>query len=459
MSAHLPPAPRLPELKPGLRIGPWRVLERVGRGGHGVVVRVVNADRPRAGSYALKLALEPGDARFEREAHLLSRVHHASVPRLEGRGTWKSPAGEAHPYLVMQWVEGLSMYAWAAEHGLTVRQAMSQLAQVARALEATHPHGVHRDVKGGNIRVSPEGHAVLLDFGSCKFAGASPLTGKELPPGTAPYRSPQMQTLEFALGAGAHGKYEFQPEDDVYSLGITAYRLLAGVYPPCDSGGTALPVAPRGLNAVCPELAALIERMLAEDPLERGSARQVAEQLEQLLEYARAELDEPWIANASRLPPEKAPPPTPRKDPLTELAPAFVVAGGFVLLGLLLFLMPRDAGRRGVAYAEPKPEQQRSDQADASTSVGEEALSSVTPHENVPLPERGVTRNLPSGPLDGQLRPPCTFRGALVLNGGCWWAITEAPCDPTMTPKLYEHEGRCYTPIFKGQRQPTSKDP
>ncbi|HEX8701681.1 MAG TPA: phosphotransferase, partial [Myxococcaceae bacterium] len=115
--------------------------ESVGRGSYGEVFRVVPKDRPEAGSYALKVAHKPGDERFEREAWLLSRVSHPSVPRLEESGKWKSPQGESHPYLVMQWVEGMSLYAWALEHGLTLRQAISQLAQAARALEAVHRYG------------------------------------------------------------------------------------------------------------------------------------------------------------------------------------------------------------------------------------------------------------------------------------------------------------------------------
>ncbi len=125
MTAPLPLDSRFPEH--GSLVGSWIVRERIGSGSHGVVFRAVPADRPGGDSYALKLALEPGDARFEREARLLSRVRHPSVPRLEGSGTWRSPRGEACPYVVMQWVEGMSLYAWAAEHGLTLRQGVEQL--------------------------------------------------------------------------------------------------------------------------------------------------------------------------------------------------------------------------------------------------------------------------------------------------------------------------------------------
>ncbi|HLK99619.1 MAG TPA: serine/threonine-protein kinase [Myxococcaceae bacterium] len=449
--------------EPGSLIGPWLLGDRIGQGSHGVVFSAVHADRPEAGSYALKLALMAGDERFEREATLLTRVQHPSVPRLEGRGLWLSPEDEAHPYLVMQRVEGLSLYAWAIEHELTVRDALGQLAQVARALEATHVHGVHRDVKGGNIRVSSEGHAVLLDFGSCFYPGASPLTGKALPPGTQLYRSPQLLTLEFALELGSSGTYEAQPVDDVYALGITAYRLLAGIYPPRDSDGTALPQAPRGLKDVCPELAELIVRMLAEDPKARGSAGQVAEKLERLMELSREVLDAPWVSDASRRATQKTkppPPPPPPKAVRRVVAPLSALAGGGLMAALLGVLLTRDGDRREVASVEPLPKPQAREQPDAGTSLGEESLASVSPGEAPPTSKERISQKMPDKPLPKQKRPPCTGRAVLVINGGCWRPAPPeaelAPCDDD----LYEYKGRCYDPILiKGERVPTSNEP
>lgn len=456
-----PPDSYFPE--PGSLIGPWLLGERIGRGSHGVVFSAVPANRPEAGSFALKLALMAGDERFEREATLLSRVKHPSVPRLEGRGLWLSPEDEAHPYLVMQRVEGMSLYAWAIEHELTVRDALGQLSQVARALEATHEHGVHRDVKGGNIRVSTAGHAVLLDFGSGFYPGASPLTGRALPPGTQHYRSPQLLTLEFALELGSDGTYEAQPADDVYALGITAYRLLAGIYPPRDSDGTARAQAPRGLKDVCPELAELIVRMLAEDPKARGSARQVAEKLERLRELSREVLDAPWVADASRRATQKTkppPPPPPPRAARRAVIPLSALAGGGLMAALLGVLLTRDGDRREVASLEPLPKPQAVDQPDAGTSLGEESLASVSPGEPPPVSNARISRRVPEDPLPTQMRPPCTERGAVVINGGCWIPLGAeagtAPCDPTR----YEHNGRCYMPsLVNGERVPTSNEP
>ncbi len=174
MAAHFSPDTRAP--KPEVLIGPWRVEERIGSGNNGVVFRAVHARQPGAGSYALKLARGPDDERFLREAQLLARIHHPAVPRYEGSGFWKGPGGKYYPYLVMQWAEGLRLYDWAELNGLTLRQALRLLAQVARALEATHVYGVHRDVKGDNVLVSPEGRVTLVDFGCCWYPDARPLT-------------------------------------------------------------------------------------------------------------------------------------------------------------------------------------------------------------------------------------------------------------------------------------------
>jgi serine/threonine protein kinase len=457
------------------------VGKQIGIGSHGVVFRAVHKDRPEAGSYALKVARKAGDERFTREAHLLSRIHHPSVPRLETSGRWRSHDGEDYPYLVMQWVEGISLYAWALEHGITLRQVLGQLAQAARALEAVHQKGVHRDVKGGNIRVSDEGHAVLLDFGSCWYPGAPPLTGNALPPVTPPYRSPQQVMFGYALERGWQGVYKAPPADDLYALGVTAYRLLTGRYPPSlsdfDGSTQVVPLeAPRGLNDVCPELGELIVRLLSEDPKARGSARGVAEELEALREYSRSALDDPWIADASRQPTAKlkppahhppAPPPAPREparppvareDTAREWVPRLVLAGSVLVLALLGLLLPSDVGQREVASTEPASQASIPEQPDAGTTVGEEGVASVSSAETRPVSEGKVSRKMPNKPEPGQRRPPCTPKEAVVeINGGCW--VPGGGAKPPCEDGWYEHNGRCYFPMPGQGRIPTSEEP
>ncbi len=94
---------------------------------------------------ALKLSLYPWDARFAREARLLSRLSHPSIPRLLDHGVLGSPSGMEHPFFVMEWVEGTPLYAWAQQHSPSHPRVCQLLAQLARALEALHAAGaVHR---------------------------------------------------------------------------------------------------------------------------------------------------------------------------------------------------------------------------------------------------------------------------------------------------------------------------
>ena len=163
---------------------------------------------PDEGPYALKWAKLSDDPRSEREAELLSRIHHPNVPRLHDRGVWRGPGERCHPYIVMDWAEGRPLYAWAKGRALTQRQTCRVLAQVARALEATHQHGVHRDVKGDNVLVSAEGQVKLVDYGTCWYEGASPLTDTAIPPGTEPYRSPQLLRFRYQFRVDLEAHYQ-----------------------------------------------------------------------------------------------------------------------------------------------------------------------------------------------------------------------------------------------------------
>ncbi|MFP2905163.1 serine/threonine-protein kinase, partial [Pyxidicoccus sp. 3LFB2] len=308
-SDYLNPA----SLPPGTRIGPWLLLEQRGRGTYGVVYRAVLADSQAANAMpaalpathavpqlahalpqaahvvALKLALHPGDARFAREAELLSRLRHPAVPRLLDHGHWEPQEGLSYAWLVMEWVEGLPLYAWSQSQRPSSRQVLQLLSQLARALEATHAAGgFHRDVKGDNVRVRrADSQPFLLDFGSGHYLGAATLTQEPFPPGTPMYRSPE--AWRFIMRAGKPlVPYSPGPADDVFALGATAYRLITEKYPPAAhprsedawlwrpeelAHWTARVCNPRCL----PELSALVGRMLSPHPEARGSAREVAE--------------------------------------------------------------------------------------------------------------------------------------------------------------------------------------
>jgi serine/threonine protein kinase len=177
------------------------------------------------GEFALKLAIHAGDERFGREAQLLSRIQSPHVPRLYEQGKWEHPSG-VFPYLVMEWVEGEPLYAWAARRNPTSRQMLRVLAQVARALAATHAAGgVHRDVKGANVLVRPaDGRVFLTDFGAGHYRGAATLTSKLLPPGTPAYRSPEAWAFLSAFVRHPTAHYPASACDDLFAFGVRVGR-------------------------------------------------------------------------------------------------------------------------------------------------------------------------------------------------------------------------------------------
>jgi hypothetical protein len=452
----------------GSLIGPWRVLERRGSGTFGIVYRVCLAEDPGAGEYALKLAREPGDLRFEREGELLWRIRHPHVPGLRDRGVWHDSQRRGYPYLVMQWVEGLPLYDWARLRGFTSRQALRVLAQLARALQATHRHGVHRDVKGDNVLVTSEGHAVLVDFGCCRYPGARELTTGVLPPGTRPYRSPQ--ALRHEREGDPAERYVGTAADDVYALGVTAYYLVTGTYPPQGTEGAPRLLPPGQLASVAPELEALILRMLSDHPHARGTAGVLAEALEQAEKSAGPAANERVWPSRSMLPTERASRPGPTRWHLARqalrrhskrLAVAGALAAG-VLAGGLVPLLRRPASEvapRQLTAVEAQEQQEASIRkktvALADGGV-DEVLAAAETRGSHGMPNHVLANPMTATPVPGQRRPPCE-EAQRAIYGLCWWGPLgerKPPCGSAL-----EHENRCYLPVVENGRPPTSKQP
>jgi serine/threonine protein kinase len=251
-------------------------------------------DDEHASPVALKIALHPADPRFAREVQLLARSDHPSIPRLLDHGSWRSPSGALHPFIVMQWVDGMPLYDWSRLHPPSHAHVLRWLAQIASALADLHARGaVHRDVKGDNILVRrSDGLAVLTDFGSGLYPGAAPLTPPLGFPGTPAYRSPESWLFELQFFRDASARYSATPADDLYSLGVLACRLLTGEYPELaeptqDEHGTwhleaVLPPASllSGPHAQ-PTLREWVLRLLSVHPEQRGTAEELAVALAQ----------------------------------------------------------------------------------------------------------------------------------------------------------------------------------
>ncbi len=126
------PAALLPH---GFEVGPWRVEAWLGQGAYGAVFRAVRVGQEQAGPVALKFSVHPWDKRMVREARLLSRLEHPCIPRLLDQGMLRWPDNTQRPWLVMEWIDGAPLYAWAQQHAPSYPEVCLVLAQLARALE------------------------------------------------------------------------------------------------------------------------------------------------------------------------------------------------------------------------------------------------------------------------------------------------------------------------------------
>ncbi|MBN1208211.1 MAG: protein kinase [Myxococcaceae bacterium] len=463
MKSEPVPQPHPCCLPPGTQVGDWRVLDCHGHGAYGAVHRALQVGQEHAGPVALKLALYPWDPRFMREVALLSLVQHPGVPRLRGHGFWRHPAGTTHPYIVMDWVDGTPLYDWAREHSPTSRQLLQLLAQLARALQATHAaSAVHRDVKGENILVRrSDGSAVLMDFGAGHYQGAARLTWQSPPPGTPAYRSPEAGLFWIRSVRDPNACYPASPADDVFALGVTAYRLVTGEYPPLaepqeDETGTwhmEAPHlrAPRALNPrVDPLLSALTLRMLSLAPEARGTAGALAEALEAAARRRGPELDQPL---------RDGQPPRAPVRPRTRVM-AWVSASAVAMLGALWLLW----SRLGV---EPRPEDAPTKEQvaleveapDAGTSaVGEAAPTTFPAPVQPPSERKAITQDTPPKPFPGQRRPnekgQCAGSDQVLINGSCWLELRTKDAASCEQGGYVFFKGRCFAPAFPPRRKP-----
>ena len=200
-------------------------------------------------------------ARFRAEARHSGALSHENIARVYDYG---EPPDAQAPFLVMELVEGTSLAGELAAGPLDPARVVDIVAQTAAGLDAAHRAGlVHRDIKPGNLMLSPDGLVKITDFGISYAAGAAPVTSTGQLVGTPGYLAP-----ERVRGARAG------PSSDLYSLGIVAWECLAGAAP---FTGTAVEVAiahrdrplPLLPASVPAEVAALISELTAKDPAAR----------------------------------------------------------------------------------------------------------------------------------------------------------------------------------------------
>ena len=262
----------------GSTLGNYKILEKLGEGGQGTVYKAVDSKLGR--TVVIKVlpaeltAREANLKRFEREARLASALDHPNICTIFDL----NEINGIH-FIVMQYIEGRNVRQLVNGRPLSLESALSIALQTAEALSAAHSRGIiHRDIKAGNVMVTPTGQVKVLDFGLAKLLDEeaartsgihhTELTEFGIPYGTATYAAPEQ----------ARGD-RVDSRADIFSTGVLLYEMLTGTWP--FQGETAIEVRhavlneePAPLAKVRPgrvpvRLQPVLDKALAKDPRNR----------------------------------------------------------------------------------------------------------------------------------------------------------------------------------------------
>jgi tetratricopeptide (TPR) repeat protein len=209
----------------GRRVGAYRIVAEIGRGGMSEVFRGVRADDEYHKEVAVKVLLPGHDTRlllerFKAEKQMLANLDHPNIARILDAGS----TDDGLPYLVMDYIKGRPIDEYCRERHLSVRARLELFRSLCSAVQYVHQHlMVHGDLKCSNVLVTDEGSVRLLDFGVARLTNA-------VSPSDLDSSGPIALTPEYASPEQLRGGL-ISTASDVYSLGVMLYRLLAGRLP------------------------------------------------------------------------------------------------------------------------------------------------------------------------------------------------------------------------------------
>jgi serine/threonine protein kinase len=227
----LEPAGESPDEAVGQTLGRYKLLERVGEGGCGIVYVAEQTEpvRRRVALKVIKLGMDTKQvvARFEAERQALAMMDHPNIARVLDAGTTEL----GRPYFVMELVRGIRITDYCDQASLTTRERLDLFIKVCQAIQHAHQKGIiHRDIKPSNILVTlHDGVPVpkVIDFGIAKategrLTDATVYTQLHQFIGTPAYMSPEQAEMS---------GLDIDTRSDIYSLGVLLYELLAGSTP------------------------------------------------------------------------------------------------------------------------------------------------------------------------------------------------------------------------------------
>ncbi len=204
----------------GRTISHYRILEKLGEGGMGVVYKAEDErlKRPVALKFLQPHAFENTEhrERFIREAQAAAALDHPNICTI-----FEIDEDESLIFISMAYVEGHSIREFSRQGPASIATAIEYAAQAARGLDAAHKRGViHRDIKSSNIMITDNGQIKIMDFGLAKIVGGAEISKTTKSVGTAAYMSPEQ-------GSGG----EVDHRSDIWSLGVILYEMLTGELP------------------------------------------------------------------------------------------------------------------------------------------------------------------------------------------------------------------------------------
>lgn len=289
-------------LAPGDRIGAYEIVGHLGQGGMATVYKAYHERLDRFVAIKLMHASFLQDenfrARFQREARIVAKLEHPAIVPI-----YDYSEHENVPYLVMKFIEGMTLKKRAIKTGLTLEQTRDLLTRVAEGLDYAHRRGIlHRDMKPSNILIDTEDQPCIVDFGLARIADiAASSISSDMMLGTPYYISPEQ----------AQGSKDLTNRTDLYSMGVILYEMVTGELPFQADAPYAIvhghiysqPRRPTEVNPQLPAAVdAVISRALAKRPEDRFSSAVEMMQAYSTALQGKAPLQTPVIPSAEHAP-------------------------------------------------------------------------------------------------------------------------------------------------------------